>query len=411
MGHRVVPTVLAIWNQRLLDGRTSMFRFLTLRLAPRDPHEPNRSATSLELMFDLATVVAVGAAAHGLAHEIQSGHVIAGVVKFLCSFFMTWLAWANYTWFASAYDDKSVVFRALSMVIMFGALALAGGLNSAYADEPIRTALAGFIIMRLGIVVFWLGAANGDREARPAALRYALAISAMQVYWTAVIVGFPPQGLLYLSLFALGAVGELAIPALAERNVATPWHHDHIVERYNLFNIIVIGECFLSIARIFTATERPDLKHFWLASLCSVIAFSMWGLYFDRKEQLLRRQLGSVLLWAYGHYVVFAAGAATAAGFSIFLAVSQQRANISTQGASLALGISIAFYLTSLWLVRDRANPSGVIQWVLLGAAALILVAATFAPYPLEAITAVLAVAALVRRNLHPYSKVTADMP
>lgn len=107
-------------------------------------------------MFDLATVVAVGAAAHGLAQDVSAGHLALGVVRFACSFFMAWLAWMNYTWFASGYDDKSRTFRALSMVIIFGSLTLAAGVQDADGVQPIWLGLIGFTIMRLGMVALWL---------------------------------------------------------------------------------------------------------------------------------------------------------------------------------------------------------------------------------------------------------------
>jgi low temperature requirement protein LtrA len=115
---------------------------------------------------------------------------------------MTWLAWANYTWFASGYDNKSTAFRALSMVIMFGSLTLAGGIQSAFGDQPIWLALVGFTIMRFGMIALWLGVANGDRHVRPTALCYAAGIGTMQLYWTILIIALPPQAALYLPFFA-----------------------------------------------------------------------------------------------------------------------------------------------------------------------------------------------------------------
>lgn len=380
------------------------FPAMIFQLIPRDQHEANRSSTSLELMFDLATAVAVAAAAHGLAQEVGSGHVAAGAVRFASSFFMAWLAWANYTWFASAYDSKSTAFRVLTMIIMFGSLVLAAGIQIAYGDQPIWLALAGFVIMRAGMIVLWLGAANGDRTARTMALRYAAGIGTMQLYWMMVIAILPPQGSIYPLLFVLGVLGELAVPAFAERQTTTSWHHGHIVDRYNMFNIIVLGECFAAVAKIIADSGTPDLGHFWLAGLCSVIAFSMWGLYFDRKEQLLRRNLGSVLVWAYGHYVLFAAGAATAAGFAVFLALATKRAEVPAQIASFAIAIPIALYLGSLWLVRDRAIHRGAMQWLLVVAAALILASAALAPHPAEIIAALLVLAVVCRQRLGPHN-------
>ena len=254
-----------------------MFGIAYFRLAPRDRDEASRGSTSLELMFDLATVVAVASAAHGLAQDVEAGKFASGVIRFACSFFMTWLAWANYTWFASGYDNRSSAFRGLTMVIMFGSLTLAGGIRSGLDDQRHWLVLIGFSIMRLGMIALWLGAANGDRQGRQTALRYAAGIGAMQVYWNTLIILLSPQAPLYFPLFALGAVGELAVPLLAERKIASNWHHGHIIDRYNAFNIIVLGECFAAIALILSGSAVPEFRHFWWAGLCSVITFSMWG--------------------------------------------------------------------------------------------------------------------------------------
>ncbi|MFD2499093.1 hypothetical protein ACFSTI_09975 [Rhizorhabdus histidinilytica] len=45
---------------------------------PRDPAEPHRAATALELLFDLVTVIAIAAAAEGLHHAIAEAHAGQG---------------------------------------------------------------------------------------------------------------------------------------------------------------------------------------------------------------------------------------------------------------------------------------------------------------------------------------------
>lgn len=105
-------------------------------------------------------------------------------------------------------------------------------------------------------------------------------------------------------------------------------------------------------------------KHFWLASLCSIIAFSMWGLYFDRHKQLRSRRLKTVFTWAYGHYFLFAGGAAMSAGFAIFLGSRMSGTGIG-KGAALAIGVPVSMYLSALWLVRDRQSRLGLLHWFL----------------------------------------------
>ena len=93
---------------------------------PRDPDEPGRVSTPLELLFDLVFVVAIAGSAAELHHGLSAAHY-GTVGGYLMTFFAIWWAWMNYTWFASAYDNDDVVFRLLTFVIMSGALFLAAG--------------------------------------------------------------------------------------------------------------------------------------------------------------------------------------------------------------------------------------------------------------------------------------------
>ena len=271
-------------------------------LAPRNNDESHRAATPLELMFDLASVVAIAAAAAGLHHGVAEAHIGNALVGYFTAFFMIWWAWMNYTWFASAYDDDSVLFRILSMAIMFGALILAAGVPAVVSGERIWLALIGFIIMRTGMVAFWLAAARGDRKRRRTAMLYAGGIALMQFYWILLVMLVLPVWSIYLPLVFFGFVGELLVPAIAERQKKTTWHRHHIVERYGLLNIIVLGECFLAVVtlvQIESGTELPRSGLLWIAVLCAVVTFSMWGLYFTGADHLHSDELRHALLWGY----------------------------------------------------------------------------------------------------------------
>jgi len=369
----------------------------------RQPDEVHRSSTPLELMFDLASVIAIAAAAHGLAHAVEEAHVVQGVIGFVCSFFMIWLAWMNYTWFASAYDDDSTAFRALTMIIMFGALMLAAGIGAVFEQQRIWLALFGFIIMRLGMAVFWLGAARADPEHRKTALRYAKGIVVMQLYWIAVVVLTPPTSAIYLPLFFVGVAGELAVPAIAERQGATTWHRHHMIERYGLLNIIVLGETFIAITAMIqleNGATFPNPEFFWLAALSAVIAFSLWGVYFTDEDHLASVELRHALLWGYGHFALFAAGAATGAGMLVMLNILDHSAHASPQTGVMAIAVPVAIYLATLWLIRDRIHLDGLGRWLLLLVAGLVLLIGLAAPMSLELIAVLLVATVLFRRGL-----------
>ena len=374
------------------------------RLRPmqaRDVHQPHRVATSLELLFDLVTVIAVASAAAGLHHAIAGGHATDGVVRFAMAFFGIWWAWMNYTWFASAYDNDDVLFRLLTLAIMGGALAIASGIELFFKSLDLTMVVTGYLIMRVGMVVLWLRAALGDPARRTTALTYALGIALVQVYWAGLLLVDPSSLVLLALLFALGAAFEIAVPALAERNGRTPWHRHHIIERYGLLNIIVLGETLLagSLALRAVAGEHFQiaLVHVALSSL--VIVFSMWWLYFSKEEHLQSQDLGRSLTWGYGHVLIFAAGAAAGAGFAVVVDIVSGHAQVLLKVGDYAVAVPVALYLLGLWFVRDRFYFDGAARHVLPAFAALVLLV-PLQPLALEGVAGLLAVSVFVRSRL-----------
>jgi Bacterial low temperature requirement A protein (LtrA) len=157
------------------------------RMSGRDPHEPHRVATPLELLFDLTFVIAFGVAASQLAHMLASGHVGAGLAGFSFATFAVSWAWIHFSWFASAYDTDDWVYRLTTMLQMVGVLVLALGIPQVFAaiaggtHVDNRALVAGYVVMRVAMVIQWLRAArqNPDREA--ACLTYALTVTVAQI--------------------------------------------------------------------------------------------------------------------------------------------------------------------------------------------------------------------------------------
>ena len=374
-------------------------RFRPMRA--RDVHQPHRAATSLELLFDLVTVIAVASAAAGLHHAIAGGHATDGVVRFAMAFFGIWWAWMNYTWFASAYDNDDVLFRLLTLAIMGGALAIASGIELFFKSLDLTMVVTGYLIMRVGMVVLWLRAALGDPARRTTALTYALGIALVQVYWAGLLWVDSSSSVRLTLLFALGAAFEIAVPALAERNGRTPWHRHHIIERYGLLNIIVLGETLLagSLALRAVTGEHFQIALVRVALSSIVIVFSMWWLYFSKEEHLQSQDLGRSLTWGYGHVLIFAAGAAVGAGFAVVVDIVSGHAQVLLKVGNYAVAAPVALYLLGLWFVRDRFSFDGAARHVLPAFAALVLLV-PLQPLALEGVAGLLAVSVFVRSRL-----------
>jgi low temperature requirement protein LtrA len=373
---------------------------LIKKMVSHDPAEGHRTATPLELFFDLSFAVAVAQAATAFEQGLVGGRAGDVLIGYPLVFFAIWWAWMNFSWFASAYDTDDVAYRVAVLVQVAGVLILAAGVPRALAHQDFGVIVVGYVVMRSAMVSLWLRAAAGDADRRVCALRYAGGIAALQVCW--VIWSLLPQGL-RLPLFFVLAAGELAVPVWAEAAGRTAWHPGHIAERYGLFTIIVLGETLLAA----TVGLHAALNHHTtLSELASVIVgglltvFSMWWLYFDmpaghiveNARQAFSERLSGAFAWGYGHYFVFAAAAAVGAGLSVAIDHVTGHSRLDGTETGLALTIPVVVYLLVVWGLHAPQKPPSSLRTFGVPLAAAAILASSFSGEPVLATGLVLSV-------------------
>jgi low temperature requirement protein LtrA len=359
-------------------------------MVARRRDEPHRTATPLELFFDLCFVVAIAQASGRLHHALASEHFRHPIVQFLLVFFAIWWAWMNYTWFASAYDNDDVVFRLLTFVEIAGALIIAAGVPRAFDASDFDIIYAGYLVMRAGLTTLWLRAAAHDPPRRTTALRFAAGVSLCMVGWTVVFLLDWP-----LWAFAIMAVAELAVPIWAERAEPTTWHPHHISERYGLFTLIVLGEAVASasVAVQEGIDHRATSATLYLIAVGGMlIVFSMWSMYFAKPiaERLVENRLA--FLWGYGHYFVFAAAAAAGAGIAVNVDQATHESDLSRVVAGATITVPVAVYLLAVWFLHVRPNENPPFRGTLLPVGAVLVLLMTFTGQPVVATGLVLTV-------------------
>ena len=326
------------------------------RMRARSPHEPHRTATPLELFFDLVFVVAIAQAANGLHHAIADAHALEGLWGYVLVFFAIWWAWMNFTWFASAYDSDDLPYRVAVFVQIAGALIMAAGVPSMFEHrEPNIATVGGYVVMRLVLVAQWLRAGASDPERRTTARRYAVGIAVLQVAW--VLPLFVP-GIWTPAFFTLAAL-ELLVPVWAERVGPTPWHPHHIAERYGLLTLIVLGESILAAnLAIQAALASGDKLRPLVPTIAGglLIVYSMWWIYFDRPVHDLLTSLRKAIVWGYGHYLIFASAAAVGAGLAASVDQAGHHAKIGAVGAGAAVAIPVAIFVVCVWVLHYRPD-------------------------------------------------------
>lgn len=326
--------------------------FALLPLPGRDPAEPHRASTQLELFFDLVSVIAIAALTHGLIHAIDHGHGLEKLPVFIFLFVGIWWAWMNFTWFASAYDSDGPFYRVLVMTIMAGELIFAGNVGHAFETLDLGWGIVGWVVMRVGMATLWLRASQ-NAETRATCLRYFFGILLAQSGWVAFYFLTDPGTPLFFGLGILLFLLEFSVPVFAEKAGDTPFHRHHIIERYGLLTIILLGEVMLAISHAFAA---PEGSHPMILPALSglVLGFSVFWLYFCEEEHLPDKGFITNFIWGYGHVFVFAGIALLAAGISAQASAADLHSHLEVSALSWWLGAPLSLFLLTLWLVRDR---------------------------------------------------------
>jgi len=360
-------------------------RNLLRPLCPRDTQEEHRAATQLELFFDLVTVIAIAAVTAKFHHAISHGDGLSAIPSFLFLFIGIWWTWMNFTWFASAFDNDDVGYRLLVIIMMSGSLIYAGGVSHIFDSFDFALGVLGWVIMRLCLIALWWRASRSTPELNKTAMRYIWGLGIVQCLWVAAYFIFPADasGILIagVCLFAL----ELAVPVFAELAGRTPWHRHHIIERYGLLNIIVLGEVLLSvgfaISKLYDGVISKDILMLALSGL--LIVFSLWWIYFIENEHLRTDRRRHAFIWGYMHFFIFGAAAALGSGLAVYLDVVTHEAHLEASVAIYYIGIPIAVYLLALWVARDVFHDIGKMKPALPVMALAIIIATVLGAPPI----------------------------
>lgn len=362
-------------------------------MVPRDPHEDERPATTLELLFDLCFVVAIALAAQELHHAFIEGHFGQGVLGFVMVFFAIWWAWMGFTWFASAFDNDDTPYRLAVLIQMVGVLLLAAGVPSASHHGDFSIIMYGYIVMRTGLVALWTRAALNRTKYSGVAAKFAIGIVICQVGWI-LLIALPVPESLWLWGWGAMVLAELAVPVFATLKIALPFHPHHIAERYGLLTIIVVGESVLAATLAIQAAFELGGIGVELGCVIAgapLIMFSMWWLYFLMPPAGLLTTTKRAFIWGYGHLPIFMSAAAVGASLAIAADHTSGHGHISDVSVGLILGGSVAVFLVSIWIVQILPHkPTSILSGAfLVTALASILVAWT--PWPTLAVGVLLA--------------------
>ena len=339
--------------------------------------ESNRSATRLELFFDLAFVLFVARCADLLAKD----ETWTGAAMFAAVLAIGWWAWASTTLYANRFDTDDAVFRLITLVAMAGVVAMAASVDK--LGEPTgRWFVIGYVVIRLALVAGYLRAWRHVPEARSTARLYLIGHSLGAGFWLVSLL--VPEPARYV-LWGVGVLVDLVWPTAAARlKDAVPLHLEHLPERFGLFVILVLGE---SVAAVVTGLHdggwKPAVAGTALAAF--VVAATLWWVYFDLSGGAAKRRLaaegdhatkhGVHDFYVYVHLPLLVSLAAVAVGLE-HLVLHGADDHLSA-GTRWVLGIATAGYLLSAAVMQGWLGERvrGAVLWPGAGVPLVLLIA------------------------------------
>ena len=389
-------------GRRLVDGLTG--RGDSVR-PPQLRTDDHRSASRLELFFDLAFVLVVAELAIALREDVT----LHGFLVFAGLFATVWWSWVSSTLYANRFDHDDVVYRLYKLASMAAVVGLAASASEA-TGERFAVFVLCQIALRVTLLLQYRRAHKHVVEARPITRLYLLGAGAGAVLWAVSLA--VPRPAAY-ALWAAAVLVEALVPLLATRSRAdVPLHVEHLPERFALFVILVLGEPVAAVAHgLYDAKWSGAALP--VAALGFVLAAALWWSYFDLAGARAKKLLGeagesngahSHDVYVFGHLPLTLALASVGAGLE--LAVVEAAAGEVPAGTRLLVAGGVAVYLASASLTASAMTGDSRRGWwwpllaaVVAGLDALLELPAVVVIGALAALVALVVVAGTVQRS------------
>jgi low temperature requirement protein LtrA len=239
-------------------------------------HPDQRTVEWLELFYDLVYVAAL----------IQLGQILVddlswrGVGRFVVLFTLLWWVWTSMTFLKNRVEVDDLAHRFLIFAQMFGIGAAAVAVGGAFGARSVQFAFAFFFVMLTLVLMYvrvWLRIPGARSLLGPLSVLTAIAAA---IWLASVFVPVPLRYWLWGVAFLVSVSWTLSprYRALLARDFSPD--EDHLMERYALLTIIVLGESFIKVVGAVAdmGASTSTYVHGLFAFLTSV---GLWWTYFD----------------------------------------------------------------------------------------------------------------------------------
>lgn len=338
---------------------------------PRLNTGEGRSASRLELFFDLAYVLSVAQLATSLATDLDW----SGLLQFIGLFVVVWLSWVGYTLYANRFDTDDLLLRFAKFAGMFAILGVAASISEAIDKRFVAFAVS-YLLVRLVLVGLYWRAWRSVPEARGTTVVYLVSMTAVAALWgLSLLVPMPAA----FAFWGIAVAIDVVAPLVASRrSEQAPLHLEHLPERFGLLVILVLGEV---IAAVVTGVHDThwDGSSVLIAVAGFVVAGGLWWTYFDvgnaisahtlKQAEQAEQQEGRSEntserhdLFIYGHLPLTVGVLALGVGLEDLILYPGEP--LPSSGSWLVVGGFLGFLVGAAMLLRaSRQRPGLTLAW------------------------------------------------
>jgi low temperature requirement protein LtrA len=256
-----------------------------MRIAVSRERGAERDVSPLELFFDLVYVFAIGQLSHHLFAHVDLRTGAETLILALAVFY----AWYMVAWGANWLDPDPLSVRVALVGLMFASLLMSVAVDDAF-DDRAWLFVTGYLLLQVGRCAFLIVALRG----RPQGEHFVNDLVWELLTGVLWVAGAIADGDARLVLWGLAVTvaysGAWAQHWLPGRGRRVDLEHTeiaggHLVERFRLFFIIVLGETVLTMGNAF-ADEPFTLERLLALAIGFAGTVALWWCYFQRAEPL-----------------------------------------------------------------------------------------------------------------------------
>ena len=256
-----------------------------MRVAVSREPDAERVVTPLELFFDLVYVFAIGQLSQHLLEHVD---LRTGAETLILTLAVV-NAWSTTTWGANWLDPDRLPVRVVLVGLMFASLLMSVAIPDAF-DGRAWLFVTGYLLLQVGRSAFLIAALRGRAlgEHSVNQLIWELLTGAL---WVAGVIADSDGRLLLWGLAVVAThVGGWTLHWLPGRGRRVDLGHTevaagHLVERFRLFFIIVLGETVLTMGNAF-AGEPFELERLLALAIGFTGTVALFWCYFQRAEPI-----------------------------------------------------------------------------------------------------------------------------